>query len=293
MKKKIKIYKVKEILEEIECAILNKKPFSLIRIGDGGVDFLRSVLTNNIERLLVILGKEGIPHTKIYSIFYLFGKYCSQANFIDYPDIYHTKEFWPRFKKPKATLITKDWRNTYNDIKIYNNEKFFLMKQWKDIYNDAEIYNDQYCNPEFNFLSLLKGINEKNLIDIIRNKTVYCITNFIETKPLLQTVCNVKIIRIVGTGKNLYKRNYKDVTKFIKKNANKCDLWFVGAGEIGRIFSGMIKQHGGRTIDIGSVFDCWSGRKIPKRLEKFIFRISENSLEFRLTENGKKYGKYI
>jgi len=293
--KKIKVYKVKEILEELDDAILNKKPFSLIRLGDGGVDFMRSVLTNNMERLLIILEKESIPHTKIYPIFYLFGKYCSQANFIDCPDIYHTKEFWPRFKRPKAVSITKDWRDTYNfdSVKVYNNEKFFLMKQWKDIYNDAEIYNNRYCNPEFNFLSLLKNINKKNLIDVIRNRTVYCIINFTETKSLLKTVCNVKIIKIVGAYKNLYKHNYKDVTKFIKKNANKCDLWFVGAGEIGRIFSGMIKQHGGRAIDIGSVFDCWSGRKIPKRLEKFIFRISENNLEFRLTENGKKYKEYI
>jgi len=149
--KKIKIHKVKEILEELEDSIVNKKPFSLIRLGDGGVDFLRSVLTNNVERLLIILEKEGIPDTKIYPIFYLFGKYCSQANFIDYPDIYYTKEFWSRFKRPKGASIIKDWRSTYNDVKVYNNEKFFLMKQWKDIYNDAEIYNNRYCNPEFNF----------------------------------------------------------------------------------------------------------------------------------------------
>jgi len=290
--KKIEIYKVKYILEELEDAIINKKPFSLIRIGDGGIDFLRSVLINNTERLIIISEKEGIPPTKIYSLFYLFGKYLSQANFIDTPEVYFNNDFWPRFKRPKISSTLEDWRNICT-TKMYNSEKFFLMKQWKDIYYNSEINNSRYCNPEFNFLSLLRGVNEKNLIDIIRKKTVYCITNNEEVKPILQKICNVKIIEIVGWHKNLYKNNYKSVSKFIKKNASRPDIWLMGAGEWGRVFSGMIKQHGGRTVDMGSIFGCWCGRNIPKRLEKFIFKLSETDLEFGLTKEGKKYKTFI
>lgn len=271
--KKIKIYKVKEILEELEDAIKNRKPFSIIRLGDGGIKFLHSILTNNKTRLVSIIKKEGIPPKMIYPFFYLFGKYLSQANFIDTPQMYFNKEFWPRFKRPDIIPIIKDWRNIYYDSEINN--------------------GNRYCNPEFNFLSLLKGINKRNLTDIIRNKMVYCITNCRGIKPILQRVCNVKIIEIVGWNGNLYENNYKDVTKFIKKNANEPDLWFMGAGEIGRIWSGMIKQRGGRVVDVGSLFDVWCGKKLPKRLENFIFKTFKTGLEFRLTEKGKKYKEYI
>jgi len=270
--KKIEIYKVKYILEELEDCMTNRKPFSTIRLGDGGIKMLHSILTNNQDRILSILKKEGISPTKIYPIFYLFGKYFSQANFIDTPEMYFSEKFWPRFTREDIIPIIRDWNN---------------------IYHDSEIDNDRYCNPEINFLSILKGVHKKNLISLIRGKKIYCITNYPQVKSVLNKICDSKIIEIVGFYGNQYKNNYKDVTKIIKKNANKCDLWLVGAGELGRIYSGLIKQYGGRSFDIGSVFNFWVGAKLPKRLVDYIYRPSKHSIEVRLTEKGKKYKEYI
>lgn len=219
-----------------------------------------------------VIKKEGIPVDKIYPIFYLWGKYVREADFIDTPAIYFTKKFWRRFKREDIIPIIKDWKN---------------------IYDCSEFDNKNYCNPEFNFLSIIKGLNKTNLIDSVRGKKVYCITNYPEVKSVLTTFCNPKIIEIVGFYGNQYEKNYKDVTKFIKYNANKCDCWFTGAGELGRIYTGMIKQYGGRAIDMGSVFDYWAGAQLPKRLKDYIYRPSRHSIEVRLTDKGEKYKKYL
>jgi hypothetical protein len=270
--KTIKIYTVKEVLSELNDCIIRAKPFSLIRFGDGGLKFLHSILINNQNRILSVIKKEGIPVDKIYSVFYLWGKYVREANFIDTPKIYFTNKFWRRFKRSDIIPIIKDWKN---------------------IYDCSEFDNDRYCNPEINFLSILKGLNKNNLIDIIRNKKVYCITNYPEVKSVLNKICNYKIIQVVGFHENQYKHNYKNITRFIKENANNCDIWLVGAGELGRIYSGLIKQYGGRALDMGSVFDFWAGAKLPKRLINYIYRPSKNSIEVRLTKDGMKYKNYL
>jgi len=272
---KIRIYKVKEILIELDDCIINKKPFSLIRWGDGGIKAMDCILRNqNQERLLTILSKEGIPNGRIYSIFYLWGKYAREANFIDSPEVYFTNQFWPRFKRPEIIPIIRRWKQIYNDSEFITN-------------------NTRYCNPEVNFLMLLKRKGEKNLIDMIRGRKICCLTNYPEIVKILRKYCAVKIFPVVSFYQNHYEICYKKITKKIKKNADKCDLWLVGAGEIGRIYSGLIKQFGGRALDIGSVFDCWLNVDIPKRLSGYVYKISKYSLEFRLLKEARKYQKFI
>lgn len=269
---KMKIYRVEEVLSELKDCINTKSPFSLVRYGDGGIKFLHSILTNNKERIASILQKEGIPLNKLYSVFYLWGKYARRSNFIDCPEVYFINQFWPRFTREDIIPIIKDWRN---------------------IYSNAEFDNNRFVNPEIHFLSILKGVYKENLVNIIRGKKIFCVTNYPQIKTDLSKNCEVEIFNIVGFFKNQYDNNYKHITKIIKKRANKCDLWLIGAGELGRIYSGLIKQYGGRSFDLGSVFDCWAGGVIPKRLKDYIYKPSKHSLEFRLTSSGKKYKNYL
>jgi len=272
---KTRIYKVEEILDELEDCIINKKPFSLIRMGDGGIKFMDCVLRNqNQERLLNILEKEGIPPKMIYPLFYLWGKYAREANFIDSPEVYFTNQFWPRFKRPEIIPIIRDWKRIYNDSE-------FLTE------------NTRYCNPEVNFLMLLKRKGKKTLINLIAGKKICCVTNHTNTVKVLRKVADVKMIKIVGFHQRHYDECYKKITKKIKRTANKYDLWLMGAGEIGRIYSGLIKQYGGRALDIGSVFDCWLDADIPKRLKGFVYKTSKYSLDFRLLPEARKYQKFI
>lgn len=272
---KVRIYKVEEILNELEDAINNRKPWSLLRFGDGGIKFMDCVLKNqNQERLLTILSKEGIPNDKIYTIFYLWGKYSREANFIDSPEVYFTNQFWPRFKRPEIIPVIRDWERIYNDSE-------FITE------------NTRYCNPEVNFLMLLKRKGQRNLVDMLAGKNICCLTPHTKTAKVLKKICVVKMIKIVGFYQEHYKFCYKKITETIKKTANKYDLWLVGAGEIGRIYSGLIKQYGGRALDIGSVFDCLLDAEIPKRLQGFVYKTSKYSLNFRLLREAQKYQKFI
>jgi hypothetical protein len=63
----------------------------------------------------------------------------------------------------------------------------------------------------------------------------------------------------------------------------------VAAGELGRIYSGLIKESGGRAVDIGFVLEYWLGQDIHPRLTHYMHRSEKNHLELELTEEGMKY----
>lgn len=273
---KIRIYTVREILTELDNCIKNKKPFSLIRFGDGGIKFLESIIYNrNQQRFLEILDKEGIPYNKVYPIFHLWGKFATEANFIDSPEIYFTDKFWPRFTEQKRMRVLP------------------TIKDWKKIYQNAGFDNDRFCNPEVNFLMLIERNDCPNLIDVIKNKKVRSITDHQVINKLLSKFCDSSLLEISGWYQNQFVNSFRNVTKEIKRDAKKYDLWLVGAGELGRVYTGLIKKHGGRAIDIGSVFDCWITNNLPTRLVGYITMLSPTSLKFRFTNISRQYAKYI
>ena len=55
----------------------------------------------------------------------------------------------------------------------------------------------------------------------------------------------------------------------------------------------MIKENGGRSIDIGFVVEFWLGEDIHPRLSSFMKRSDDNPLELKLTSEGKKYEENI
>jgi hypothetical protein len=132
-----------------------------------------------------------------------------------------------------------------------------------------------------------------NLIDIIKNKKVRSITDHTAVNTFLSKVCDSSILKISGWFQNQFINNFRSVTKEIKRDAKKYDLWLVGAGELGRVYTGLIKKHGGRAVDIGSVFDCWITDNLPIRLQGYVRRLSSTSLKFQFTNISKKYVKYI
>lgn len=273
---KIRMYTVREILTELDDCIKTKKPFSLIRLGDGGLKFLETIIYGtNTSRFLEILDKEGIPYNKVYPIFHLWGKFAREANFIDSPEIYFTDKFWPRFTEQKRMRVLP------------------VIKDWRKIYQNAEFDNDHFCNPEVNFLMLIERNDCPNLIDVIKNKKIRSITDHQVINKFLSNVCDSSVLEISGWFQNQFINSFRSVTKEIKRDAKKYDLWLVGAGELGRVYTGLIKKHGGRAVDIGSVFDCWITNNLPTRLAGYISRLSPTSLKFRFTNISKQYMKYI
>jgi len=110
----------------------------------------------------------------------------------------------------------------------------------------------------------------------------------------LKTVgCKAKFIKVVPQWNNHYEKCYDNICSIIKNTSNKYDLWLVSAGEIGRIYSGLIKECGGRSLDIGFLSDYWCNGEIPVRLKIFIDQNNLNPLEFMLTNQGMKYEKFL
>lgn len=270
----MKFYKTEEILGELERCIEYKIPFSHLRFGDGGIKFLHSVLTNDKEQLNIIIKKEGLPPHKIIEVFELWGYYARHANFIDSPEIYFTGKFWPRIKKAGKPI---------------NSETELKMRDWYKLYDDSEFDNENYCNPESNYLMILRiAENKKNLLNIMKNKKICIITVFPDIVQPLEDY-NVDIIKIAGHWQNQYENSFKQVIELIKNSAKSYDLWLVAAGELGRIYTGMIKENGGRAVDIGFVIEFWLGQDVHPRLSYFMNRSETNSLELELTEEGMKY----
>ena len=67
----------------------------------------------------------------------------------------------------------------------------------------------------------------------------------------------------------------------------------MAAGELGRLYSGIIKENGGRCIDIGFVVEFWLGSKLHDRLKAFMKRSEDNYLEAKLHNRGLEFRRYI
>jgi hypothetical protein len=276
----MKVYKVKDILYKLENCIENDIPFSHMRFGDGGLKYMASVLNFDTKSLYEIVKKEGMPYEKSIEILELWGFYARQADFIDTPQVYSDGFFWPRIKGPN---------------KLISEETTRKLVTWKDLYDRCEIDNESYCNPESNYLMTIRfSKNRKNILDLMKGRKVCIITARPGIKETLRVFgYDVDIVPIVRQYENHYQRCFKDVIYQIRENAKKYDFWLTAAGEIGRIYSGVIKQYGGRTIDIGFVIEFWMGWDLHPRLEVFMKRNPKNHLETKLTQQGKLFARYI
>ena len=270
----MKIYKIREILEKLENCIKYKKPFSHLRFGDGGIKLLHSLYYNDREQILQICKREGIPFEKIVYIYELWGYYARRADFIDTPQVYFDGEFWPRIKTKTKKISEKTLER---------------MLMWKELYYNAEFDNRNFCNPESNYLMILNNI-KPNLIDIMKNRKICLITAVPQVSSIFKKFnYDVDIFSIVGHYQNQYENSFSKVVSFISNCSTEYDLFLVAAGELGRIYTGIIKQNNGRAIDIGFVVEFWNGNDLHTRLQVFMERDKDKYMELCLNEEGRKY----
>ena len=269
----MKIYTIQDILNKLDWCIRYKIPFSHIRFGDGGIKLMHSILFKDLEQLSMIMKKEGLPSNKIIEIFELWGYYARQADFIDTPEVYYNDTFWPRVKSKG------------NPINAETDQK---LKIWKELYYSSEIDNKNYCNPESNCLSILNIPGRKNIFDLMKNRKLCIICAKPEVKRVLSGY-DVDTVRIVGQYEDHYKRCFEQVVDIIQNDSKKYDFWLIAAGELGRIYTGMIKECGGRAMDLGFVIDYWTDGYIHPRFHQFLASSLKNRLELKLTDIGKKY----
>lgn len=264
-----------EVLDSLEQAIIDNNPFSLIRFGDGGIKLIHSYFYNDDEQLDQIVEKEGIPKDKIKNLLDLWTVSASTADFVDTPAVYFNKEFWPRVKGHKNM----------------SQKTIDRLKMWKRIYEIANFDIKKYCNPEVNFLACLDMFEERGFPDYLKDKKFCVITSREDLHLILK---NYKFDLVIVPGFTNYQyRVFPRVLNKIKADANKYDLWLVAAGELGRIYSGIIKFHGGRAFDIGSTVDFWATKIIPLRLNQYIAVSMKDNMRVTLFGEGERYRDFI
>lgn len=274
--KNIRVFKTKAILNILSIAINNNKPFGLVRFGDGTIKAIHAFLNKDEQQLKDISFQEGIPIMMFDKIIDLWKTSANNCNYIDTPEVYFNGKFWMRTKKINKEKIS---------------EKTTLrLKMWFDLYKSIGITNKNYCNPEINFLSCI-GMN--SLPNILEGKKICCITARSDVKQKLSNFFDMDIIKIAGKFKGHFIQSFSDVIDVIDNNSTKYDLWLIAAGELGRVYPGLIKFKGGRAFDIGSLIDIWCGDELPSRLKPYIKKSPDHPLKFRLTNEGRKYSNRI
>jgi hypothetical protein len=163
------------------------------------------------------------------------------------------------------------------------------MYDWRKIYESVGITNDRFCNPEIGYL-FFSNNSEKNILEIIEGKRICCITSFYGAKKVLAPyVREISLKLIPGFFGNFYDVCYESIICEIKKEAPYYDLWLIGAGELGRIFSGMIKEFGGRSVDIGKIFDVITNKKINNRMRKIVKFSNNHNLLLTIGDKNETY----
>lgn len=270
------ITKCNQIMKELKDSINLKKSFGLIRFGDGTIKAIHSFLFNDVKQLKAICIQEGIPfdnYSKIIDFWVASSNYC---NYIDCPEVYFSSKFWKRTRKNKQRMTQK----TYDRLKM-----------WKELYKEIGIINQNYCNPEINFLSCIKKVTSITLPELLVDKKICCISSRSDINKKLPQY-DISVLKICNKFENQFENSFYDIIEKIERDSLKYDIWLVSAGELGRIYPGLIKMQGGRAFDIGSLIDIWCNNDMPVRLKPYIKKIN-NSLNFDLTVEGLTFLRNI
>ena len=275
----LKVCKVSDILKDLEDSIDERRPFSLIRFGDGGIKLIHSYYFRDNKQLYEICRKEGLPSDRVDYIIKLWARYANEADYIDCLDVYSSKHFWGKYKKGFVQASDKT---------------LVRMRMWKELYSRAgfDIHKAKYCNPEVNYLMCVVFPGKKTILEIMKDKKICCITSCPQAMEKLSDY-NIDVIEIVGHYEKHFTKSFSNVVSLIEGRANLYDFWIVGAGELGRVYSGLIKGKGGRTIDMGFVIDYWYNQELPARLKEFINPHPLDKLKLVLTKYGKPYAEHL
>jgi len=255
-----KIYSTEEILKDLNNCIIKKKPFSTTRLGDAGHGILASFICPDLIEVGKwsgakgkrgsnnILGQLTVPTPHRNRIVRRVIKACDQANYTDCYEAFYDLD-------------------TTKGVGI-------LGRKWKEIHECCGITNENYCSSFVHYFSIVDG--EYNLFDIMKNRRIFCITSMVQPLEKLKLVSGAAVIdhyKIPRRGRSAahYRKHFKQVCKLINQRAKNYDLFIIGAGFLGKIYCGLVKEKGGRAFDAGRLFDFWAGtRRIDSRPKRFI-----------------------
>jgi hypothetical protein len=223
-----------QVYSLIQQKIYDNEPFSMVRIGDGE----GMVISQNKEYSDYVFKRQldYIPNDKYIIRDNLIQTY-SQADLIGIATRKRVLEgeFWS-FAKDSALEFSKN--NQFCSIDIH-----------------FDFLNEGYYDELFKSVTKLFYISGRNITNVLRKKypNLDKIEGFIIT-PELKFESNKE-------REKHYPDQYLEIKHWISELDCSNSLCLVGAGVIGKIYNIWFKKRGGVSLDIGSIFDLWAGRK--------------------------------
>ena len=258
-------------IDKLREALLNniasKKPFSLIRLGDGegNVLFWGSEKENypdlaNIcmKKIWQIMFGNTAVDNEIYSSLYSgIALAIRNASYLGIPTYQQTSQACERLINAK--LENFDLRGNLGVIGVWNwieREEFVSRK-------DLGITAWHVHNHLMNFYGdLIQGANNisvitcyPNLLDLLKEKFSVKLGRAYLIPP--------QAVNISRTPSEIhYPLRFNKLIDELSSESLAGKLFFVGAGLPGKIYCDQIKRQGGMALDIGSIMDVWVGKGV-------------------------------
>jgi hypothetical protein len=236
-----------QFYESLRARIKSRAPFSAIRIGDGEGIILgypeRTSRMKMDKRLDKWFGSGNMLDNEKIKFARDLRSACRNADMLGIPGMRHDK-------------LNQDWRN----VKRYITE-FELSNETQEVFcMDCTI--ELQTNHKFN--ELLAGIDRlyciscRALNDKISAAFDIKIVETFLIPPQNTPYRTAKGMQIADT--KHYPDLYYLALKWIEQRALN-NLFFIGAGGLGKIYCDYVKKMGGMVLDVGSLFDGWAGLK--------------------------------
>lgn len=244
----------REVENSIIQKIKDKRPYSLIRLGDGEFHVIKypKQTTEKLCRARINrwFDSVNLKQKELVSIRNQILRACQNADILGIPNIGELKKY------PKWKYFNK----TCNRYKIFKpNQKHFYFYHiigldYKRIIQDLDILYCITCRDIG--LKIEKNFNIKKVVTYLIQGEKYAFTQ------------NLKSNFAKWEGEKHYPEGYHNIIQWLQSFRLQGKVFLVGAGGLGKAYCDIIKKYGGIAIDVGALFDGWAGVKSRPYLHK-------------------------
>jgi len=288
------LFRVNEILEDIEDAIRTNRAFSLVRPGDGDLRHLEAWRDKKrgIEyphRVTVRMNVHGFKAKDAEEVYSRMVKAMNNANYTScFETILTPRAF---FRNTELSTGTSD--DTVEAIKNY-----------QQIYNDVGMTNHNYCCPDVNWKLWLRG--RRNLKHVLNETGAQCMVispYACEAAELLQANGVRVTYPLVTPNRNgdIFESD-KRIIDSILKCADGWNVLLMSSSIVGRWYCEIARQIGKVAIDTGKIFEAWVQPPMNKNGYPMFWMNHKYSrwvnprpgaCDFELAPEGEAYARYF
>lgn len=226
-----------EVYQEILKALEEKRPFQLVRIGDGEGIFIKG----GTKRHYVCNRQWGyVPSEQDQEFIaeYLKDAYIT-ADIIGIPTQYHIEK------------CGSYWANTYKWLKEVRPQVESIPTTSIDVH--SELLESGLLNELLQDRDELIYISGRNLDEGFKRK--------FNIKNVQSFIVNAEQLFETRKSQGHWPYQFKMIQEWIGKLDCKGKLCLVGAGVLGKGYSRLLKEKGGIVLELGHVFDSFAGKR--------------------------------